>query len=122
MIGGRALEIAKTAIVNVFKRGGETTVTLPKDWSLYVSASRTIRDVTELKVRLVNVLYNFDEIIYYKEPSSVMMEVEEPFFAFSYVTDRAVTSVTTHGRFRLKVTYRVGEEGVTVAEIAIKKV
>jgi hypothetical protein len=122
MIGGRALEIAKTAIVNVFKRGGETTVTLPKDWSLYISASRTARGVTELKVRIVNVLYNFDEIVFYKELTSVMMEVTEPFFAFSYVTDRAVASVTVHGRFRLKMTYRAGSEGVTVAEIVIKKV
>ena len=118
----RAVEIAKAAIQKVFRNGGETTVTLPKGWSLYVSASRGIRDATELKVRLVSLLYDFDEFVFYKELTTVMMEVTEPFFVFSYIADRSMSSVTVSGRFRVSVTYRTGGEGVVVAEVKIKKV
>ena len=118
----RALEIAKAAIAKVFTKGGETTVTLPKFWSMHISVSRTIRDATELEVRLVNILSEKYEGIILKRLTSVIMGVREPYFMNAIVIEGAIVSVIVHGRFKLSVRYLTGAEGVVTADISIKKV
>jgi len=116
------LEIARAAIAKVFMKGGETTVTLPKFWSMHISVARTIRDTTELEVRLVNILSEKYEGIILKRLTSVIIGVREPYFTSAIVSERAIVSVIVHGRFKLSVTYLTGAEGVVTADISIKKV
>jgi hypothetical protein len=118
----RAVEIARAAIQKVFKNGGETTVTLPKGWSVHISASRAVKEATELNVLLISILQNVEEPLYYRKLTSVEMNVNEPFLAYSYVGGVAISSVTVNGRFKIKVAYREEKEGVIVAEIEVKKV
>jgi hypothetical protein len=121
MIEGRALEIAKTAIVNVFKRGGETTVALPKGWTVDVTVERNVRGVAELKVKMRNMVKLTDEIIFYRELASAMVTGINVYLSQSYVGSTPSAIVYAEGRVRISVRYETSEE-VVVAFITLRKV
>jgi hypothetical protein len=117
----KALEIAKSAIVRAFKYAKETTVTLPNYWSMSVSASRTLKNTTELRVKLVNVLRGEEEIVFYRELASAMITAEGVTSCSSYIGSHADAFALVRGRFRLKVEYVVHDETAT-AFVTVKKV
>jgi hypothetical protein len=117
----RALQIARSAIVSAFKYAKEVTVTLPSYWALSIGASRTIRDATELKVKLSNVLKGEEEMVFYRELASAMITAEDVTHCTSYVGSHADALVVVRGRFRLKVEYVVSGEATT-AFVTVKKV
>ena len=117
----RALEIAKSAIVRAFRYAKEVTVTLPKDWSMSVSASRTLKNTTELKVKVINILKGTEEFVFYRELASAMITAENVTHCTSYVGSHAEAFVLVRGRFRLKVEY-VTHDMTTTVFVTIKKV
>jgi hypothetical protein len=117
----RALEIARSAVVRAFKYAKEVTVALPRDWSISISASRTLKGTTELKVKLFNVLKGTEEVVFYRELASAMITAEDVTHCASYVGSHADALVVVKGRFRLKVEYVVSGEAAT-AFVTVKKV
>jgi hypothetical protein len=117
----RALQIAKSAIVRAFKYAKEVTVALPGDWSVSISASRTLKGTTELKVALFSVLKGEEEIVFYRELASAMITAEDVLHCTSYVGSHASALAVVKGRFRLKVEYVVHDETAT-AFVTVKKV
>jgi hypothetical protein len=118
----RALEIAKAAIQKVFMKGGETTVTLPKFWAMQILVTRTIRDVTELEVRLANTQKEEYESIFLKKLSTVIIDVFESHRTSSIVSERATMTVTVHGRFKLSVMYLTRDREAVTADIMVRRV
>jgi hypothetical protein len=117
----RALEIARSAIVRAFKYAKEVTVTLPNYWAMSVSASRTLKDTVELKVKLSNILRGEEEIVFFRELASAMITAENVTHCASYVGSYADALVVVKGRFRLKVEY-VTHDMTTTAFVTVKKV
>jgi len=118
----RAVEIAKAAVQKVFRSGGETTVTLPKDWYLQVTAMRAVRGETEINVLLSSVVKGVEEPLFYKKVTAVDIHVREPFSLISYIGGVSTVTAIISGRFKLKVEHSVGAEGVTVTKIEARKV
>jgi hypothetical protein len=117
----RAVDIAKRAVVNVFKKGGETTVALPKGWNVDVTVERNVRGVTELKVKMKNIEKSTEEIIFYRELTSAMVTGINVFLSQSYVGSTPSTIVYAEGRVRISVRYEASEE-VVMAFIELRKV